>query len=232
MPSIKLAVLQLRLETAEITKYLPLKLFLNLASTIFAICRTKRPNMFPQSMKTRHYVYGDQDEDNPHNYFCTNCDLFAPAQHFEDEKHISNRVRRYTQSLQRWNNRAQEQRIHFYRPVEVKNIVADKVAADVEAEKSARSLFYRWLLRQTNRDDPIGDFANDVERDRQFPRTENSLDLIRSHLLYKNVAPKQSSLLMKLAGSSVQRAMFALVYRLPSVLPYSNETYIAAVSVE
>lgn len=30
--------------------------------------------------------------------------------------------------------------------------------------------FYGWLITQTGRDDPIGDFANDAQRDEAFPR--------------------------------------------------------------
>jgi uncharacterized protein YozE (UPF0346 family) len=146
--------------------------------------------MLLDSGKTRHYVYGDQDEDRPNLYYCTYCDSFEPANHFEDQEHISNRVQSYTQSFQSWNRRPKENRMNVYRPDDAENIVANKVAEDIKAEKAARSQFYRWLLRQTKRDDPIGDLANDVERDRQFPRTVTSLDLLRSYLLHKNASPE------------------------------------------
>lgn len=34
-----------------------------------------------------------------------------------------------------------------------------------------KNRFYSWLLRQTKRDDPIGDLACDAKRDKTFPKT-------------------------------------------------------------
>ena len=78
----------------------------------------------------------------------------------------------------------------YYRPADAENIIAELAVADVKREKAARSQFFRWLLRQTKRDDPIGDFACDVERDRSFPRTTSSLERIRTYLLLHHAAPE------------------------------------------
>ncbi len=43
--------------------------------------------------------------------------------------------------------------------------------------------FTEWLARHTKRDSPLGDFAGDVARDRDFPRAPSSLDQVLSHLI-------------------------------------------------
>ena len=42
--------------------------------------------------------------------------------------------------------------------------------------------FYMWLSKQPHRDDPIGDFAVDVQRDKTFPKTTNDLNRLDRHL--------------------------------------------------
>ncbi len=146
--------------------------------------------MIRHSVRTRYYVHGDHHEENPDMYYCARCDLFEPAQHFEDSDHVPTRAQRYEQSLQSWERYAKKPNTKFYRPSDAANIIAELAAADVKAEKAARSQIYRWLLRQTKRDDPVGDFACDVERDGSFPRTTSSLESIRSYLLIRHAAPK------------------------------------------
>jgi 5-methylcytosine-specific restriction endonuclease McrA len=146
--------------------------------------------MIQHSARTRYYVHGDHHEKTPNMYYCARCDLFEPAQHFEDVEHVSTRAQRYEQSLQSWERYAKKRNSKLYRPPDAENIIAELAAADVRAEKAARSQFYRWILRQTKRDDPIGDFASDVERDQSFPRKSNSLEHIRIYLLHRNAAPE------------------------------------------
>ena len=45
--------------------------------------------------------------------------------------------------------------------------------------------FAAWLLTQAFRDDPIGDFARDTQRDRDWPPSEQSEERIRDYLAYK-----------------------------------------------
>ncbi|MCU7843331.1 MAG: sterile alpha motif-like domain-containing protein [Candidatus Thiodiazotropha sp. (ex Monitilora ramsayi)] len=45
-----------------------------------------------------------------------------------------------------------------------------------------KSGFYNWLLSQENRDDPIGDLANDVEKDKNAPVDSDSLDTWYTYL--------------------------------------------------
>lgn len=121
----------------------------------------------------------------PNMYYCARCDLFKSAQHFEDAGHVSTHAQKYEQSLQSWERYAKKRNTKFYRPSDAENIIAEQAAADVKAEEAARSQFFRWLLRQTRRDDPVGDFSCDVERDRSFPRTTSSLENIRSYMLHR-----------------------------------------------
>lgn len=143
----------------------------------------------PSSSPTRYYVHGDLHEEKPGAYYCARCDLFEPAQHFEDEAHVSTRAERYRRSLESW-KRYVARNSKFYRPADAVNILAELAAADVRREKAARSQFFRWLLRQTKRDDPVGDLAGDVERDQSFPRTTSSLEKIRTYLLLRHAAPE------------------------------------------
>jgi hypothetical protein len=107
--------------------------------------------MIQHSARTRYYVHGDHHEKTPNMYYCARCDLFEPAQHFEDVEHVSTRAQRYEQSLQSWERYAKKRNSKLYRPPDAENIIAELAAADVRAEKAARSQFYRWILRQTKR---------------------------------------------------------------------------------
>lgn len=144
--------------------------------------------MLQHAPHMRYYVHGDLHEDRPDVYYCARCDFFVPAQHFNDEDHVSTRAERYRCSLECWKRYAKVRNSKFYRPTDADNIIAQLAAADVKREKAERSQFCRWLLRQTKRVDPVGDFACDVERDRTFPRTTSSMERIRTYLLFKHAA--------------------------------------------
>ena len=49
--------------------------------------------------------------------------------------------------------------------------------------KQKKSPFYRWLIKQKDRQDPIGDLSNDVQKDQCFPREIGSLEQIKSYLI-------------------------------------------------
>lgn len=146
--------------------------------------------MLRHAARTRYYVHGDLHEERPDMYYCARCDSFDPAQHFDDEDHVSTRAEKYKRSLGSWKRYAKVHNSKYYRPADAENIIAELAAADVKREKAARSRFFRWVLRQTKREDPVGDFACDVERDRSFPRTTSSLERIRTYLLFRHAAPE------------------------------------------
>lgn len=49
------------------------------------------------------------------------------------------------------------------------------------------SNFYVWLIKQTDRDSPIGDLAKDVKRDPLFPRPSSSIEPFKNYLMQKSV---------------------------------------------
>jgi uncharacterized protein YozE (UPF0346 family) len=52
--------------------------------------------------------------------------------------------------------------------------------------KPKTSAFYRWLVNQKDRNDPIGDLSNDILLDKNFPLDTSSLNLLRDHLTRKS----------------------------------------------
>lgn len=144
--------------------------------------------MLRHSKPTRYYVHGDLHEERPNTFYCARCDSFEPIEHFADAKHVSTRAERYERSLRSWADYSKNRNTKYYRPTDAQNIIADSAIADVKAAKAARSPFFRWLLRQDKRDDPIGDFARDAMRDLSFPRTTSSLESIRLRLLHMHAA--------------------------------------------
>lgn len=146
--------------------------------------------MLRHAAHKRYYVHGDLHEERPNMYYCARCDLFEPAHHFDDADHVATRAERYERSQRSLDGYAKKRSSKYYRPADAENIIAELAVADVKREKAARSQFFRWLLRQTKRDDPIGDLACDVERDRSFPRTTSSLERIRTYLLLHHGAPE------------------------------------------
>ena len=43
------------------------------------------------------------------------------------------------------------------------------LVAEQNARAASRSRFYRWLELQRDRDDPVGDLAYDITKDKKFP---------------------------------------------------------------
>lgn len=132
--------------------------------------------------KNRYYVHGDLMENRPGIYFCKLCDYHGERSHFEDPRHTKIRAETYVASISTW-NRFQKQRTSFYRrPANAENILAADALRDISDRKASRSPFYLWLLRQTKRDDLIGDLANDVIADSKFPISANSPEEVRAHI--------------------------------------------------
>ena len=43
------------------------------------------------------------------------------------------------------------------------------MVAEQKASAASRSRFYRWLESQRERDDPVGDLAYEITKDKKFP---------------------------------------------------------------
>lgn len=144
---------------------------------------------------SRYYVHGDAAENKPFQFYCSICDAFAPTAHFSDELHISARATRYARSLNAWRTLSRNSPDAYFRPKDVENCLSDDVAADKRKTKAARSSFYVWLLRQTGRDDPVGELANDSKRDTSFPVSVTSEKRLRAHLRNQNACDQALSAL-------------------------------------
>ena len=137
-------------------------------------------------MLRRHYVHGDQKEDSEGIYYCTRCDSFEEEAHFFDDTHIANRVEQYQASFNRWKSWDKDSKSRLRRPENANNLLRLLVDQDVKKFNSSKSRFYKWIEKQTKRDDIIGDLAIDILRDLDFPVTSMELAVIRSHISYKS----------------------------------------------
>jgi uncharacterized protein YozE (UPF0346 family) len=140
--------------------------------------------------KVRYYVHGDLHEERPNTYYCASCDLFVAPEHFADPSHVQARAEKFNASLNSWQRFSKRHASRYYRHLGAKNIIEADAAADLRAAKAAQSPFYRWLLRQTCRNDPIGDLADDVKADRSFPVNAKELRPLKTHLLLQNAIPE------------------------------------------
>lgn len=131
----------------------------------------------------RHYVHGDQIEGSPEQYYCSHCDAFVEAPHFESD-HPDTSGERYFASLQRWQKRPIMSKVNERRPINAVNVVAAAAEARRAAREASRSKFHLWLERQAKRKDPIGDLARDVRGDRGFPISDGTHDGIQTYLTY------------------------------------------------
>ncbi|WP_434046809.1 YozE family protein [Sorangium cellulosum] len=131
---------------------------------------------------TRFYVHGDEREGTAESFYCARCDAFEGRGHFNTEDHVERRVELYERSVNAWRALQKSKPIRYRRPSKAKNIIADEAAADKRRRRAAPTDFLKWLARQDHRDDPIGDLAADVKRDKRFPVTTTSRDMLNEHL--------------------------------------------------
>ena len=124
-------------------------------------------------MLSRHYLHGDKSESDQDSYFCSFCDYFLPVDHFNSETHSGKHRQRLALGRKGLANLTRHQR-----PSNAQNLFD----AWPTESRPVKSKFYRWLQRQLDRDDPIGDLAADVKRDTSFPISTGSLRAIRAHL--------------------------------------------------
>lgn len=133
-------------------------------------------------MSIRYYVHGDESEQSLDVFFCSICDSFEPKAHFEEPMHIrraKEKIDATTLGLKRLKSSVPRK---YRRPRGPKNVFK----LNRHLGKSKTSPFYRWLLRQRERDDPIGDLACDAERDRKFPKNSQARNTLRTHLSSSN----------------------------------------------
>lgn len=132
----------------------------------------------------RRYLHGDQNERPPVTYYCAECDFFVEPAHF-DEPHRVPHGERALQAIERFQRSPSDFTSIGYRPESPPNFlqpaIEDAKRARSERE-AARSPFHRWIEQQRDREDPVGDLACDVMRDKYFPTGVQSLKEARQHL--------------------------------------------------
>lgn len=135
-----------------------------------AISRTEPPSA-SRNARHRYYLHGDVVEGEPRKCYCTRCDALVDLSHFqpgsghEDGKDGD----RFLSSLARWNTLAPSKKGSRYRPADAENVLQHAAEAARAALEAARSPFHKWLERQRDRNDDVGDLACDVFRDKRFP---------------------------------------------------------------
>lgn len=140
-----------------------------------------------RNLATRYYVHGDANESDSHSYYCAACDLFAPRSHFVANPHAESAIKRFRRSLKGWQTFSKKFKHKFRRPYDAENILAEAARLEAKSAPEDHGPFYRWLVKQSKREDPIGDLARDAVSDKAFPTAANSLDTLRNHL-YSNRA--------------------------------------------
>lgn len=126
-------------------------------------------------MSKRYYLHGDVRELDPNQYYCALCDSFENKEHFLDTFHKVNNQEKYSGAIERFKKANKNFLKHNFRPSNANNLFSDL------PKKKARR-FYRWLKKQQQRNDPIGDLAVEALSDACFPSDTDSLVLIKNHL--------------------------------------------------
>lgn len=129
-------------------------------------------------MPIRYYLHSDKVESKQDSYFCAFCDMFTTSDHFTENSHSGGHRQRLALTKKSLDNLMRANPSKFYRPRLAENLVENWP----KKSKPAQGRFYRWLMRQTDRDDPIGDLAEDVKRDTSYPMERDSLKAIRFYL--------------------------------------------------
>lgn len=124
----------------------------------------------------RYYLHGDKSEDDASLYYCAICDIFSQESHFAS--HGNKNRARYDRSRARLKNL----RHPNTRPKKPPTL-ADEWPKPISP---TRSPFYRWLIKQSGRDDPIGDLSSDVVRDKSFPANTQVLSTLERHVAIKS----------------------------------------------
>lgn len=129
-------------------------------------------------MSSRYYLHADKADSGQDSYFCAFCDAFLPCSHFTESSHSGKHRERLALTKKSLSNLKRLNPAKFQRPRLAENLIDGWP----KAAKPVQGRFYRWLVRQVDRDDPIGDLAGDIKRDSSFPMASSSLKAIRLHL--------------------------------------------------
>lgn len=130
-------------------------------------------------MAKRYYLHGDEVDSELATYYCAFCDLFVTQKHFSEISHSATDKDKYDRSVKSWTIIKKESLGRLYRPNNSSNLFSHLP----KPKKPKTGSFYRWVAKQKDRDDPIGDLSQDIKRDKQFPLETNSLSILTEYLV-------------------------------------------------
>lgn len=137
-------------------------------------------------MKQIYYVHGDQKINDSSLYFCMFCDSFEQKEHFYDFHKKENHAEKYIHSLNTFNKMKKKYPQKITRMSPIISIFAGLYLKP----NPHKGKFYNWLIKQKDRNDPIGDLAADVISDSKFPFHTDSITIIRNYLLARQACSK------------------------------------------
>lgn len=141
-------------------------------------------------MKSRFYVHGDEHEDLPGKFYCASCELFTNKEHFNIFKHAKPHLERYHICMLKLDTKIKGSKKHR-RPTNPHNLFTQTHQIDTPAKKKSGP-FYRWLQKQVERIDGVGDLARNARADESFPAETSSLIKLQDY--YKDQSFDDESL--------------------------------------
>lgn len=119
----------------------------------------------------------------------------------------------YEQSLKNWRSKSSNYPGKYRRPKDAENWLADLAMAEKRKATAARSKFFTWLFKQSDRDDPVGDLSKDCLRDNGFPVSLTTPERLRRHPRHRGACDEALVVLDEALKSSrrARRGGLALV---------------------
>jgi len=140
-------------------------------------------------MSTRYYIHGDEHDSDFYSYYCHFCDAFVNQNHLNGHAEYRNNQDCYNRTLEIYKKLKKKYPNKYSRPKSAINLFAH--LSPILNLKKGR--FYRWILRQSDRDDPVGDFSRDYLRTLDDPdiylktRFKGDIKKISLYNLYQNI---------------------------------------------
>ncbi|KIP12933.1 MULTISPECIES: YozE family protein [Burkholderia] len=138
--------------------------------------------------RQRYYFHGDQKENDANLFYCAQCDIFFPLDHFATE-HGPKTVERYIRQLETADSLSMSWHRSYRRPANAVNALDEEVQrfrAEAALREASRSAFHRWIVMQVDRRDWVGDLAQDIKGDKDFPVEETRLAELIAYLKSEN----------------------------------------------
>jgi len=133
----------------------------------------------PTDPRRRHYLHGDQDEDDPARYYCAQCDVFFDAAHFSS--HGPHTGERFLERLERWAKRDARSQATWRRPDNAANVLEAAALAARSEYQAERQAFSDWLWAQRGEKNRTGLMARGLMTARGLPKTPKSLSQLVRH---------------------------------------------------